>query len=130
MRNFVRTFIVVSAVAVGGITSSTARPVRVQEQSVYKPGNGVTLPVVTKRVNAVYTQQAMDARIEGTVGLEVVVKSDGMVGDVKISRSLDPTYGLDDQAVTAMKQWQFKPGTKDGKAVAVQVDVMINFTLK
>jgi len=130
MRNFVRTFIVVSAVTVGGITSSTARPVRVQEQSVYKPGNGVTLPVVTKRVNAVYTQQAMDARIEGTVGLEVVVKSDGMVGDVKISRSLDPTYGLDDQAVTAMKQWQFKPGTKDGKAVAVQVDVMINFTLK
>jgi TonB family protein len=130
MRNFVRTFIVVSAVAVGGITSSTARPVRVQEQSVYKPGNGVTLPVVTKKVNAVYTQQAMDARIEGTVGLEVVVKSDGMVGDVKISRSLDPTYGLDDQAVTAMKQWQFKPGTKDGKPVAVQVDVMINFTLK
>ena len=130
MRNFVRTFIVVSAVTVGGITSSTARPVRVQEQSVYKPGNGVTLPVVTKRVNAVYTQQAMDACIEGTVGLEVVVKSDGMVGDVKISRSLDPTYGLDDQAVTAMKQWQFKPGTKDGKAVAVQVDVMINFTLK
>jgi TonB family protein len=117
-------------VAVGGITSSTARPFRVQEQSVYKPGNGVTLPVVTKKVNAVYTQQAMDARIEGTVGLEVVVKSDGMVGDVKISRSLDPTYGLDDQAVTAMKQWQFKPGTKDGKPVAVQVDVMINFTLK
>jgi protein TonB len=130
MRNFVRTFIVVSAVAVGGITSSTARPVRLQEQSVYKPGNGVTLPVVTKQVKAVYTQQAMDARIEGTVGLEVVVKSDGMVGDVKISRSLDQTYGLDDQAVTAMKQWQFKPGTKDGKAVAVQVDVMINFTLK
>jgi periplasmic protein TonB len=130
MRNFVRTFIVVSAVAVGGITSSTARPVRFQEPSVYKPGNGVTLPVVTKKVNAVYTQQAMDAHIEGTVGLEVVVKSDGMVGDVKISRSLDPTYGLDDQAVTAMKQWQFKPGTKDGKPVAVQVDVMINFTLK
>lgn len=130
MRNFVRTFIVVSAVAVGGITSSTARPVRVQDQSVYKPGNGVTLPVVVKKVNAVYTQEAMDARIEGTVGLEVVVKSDGMVGDVKISRSLDSTYGLDDQAVKAMKQWQFKPGTKDGKAVAVQVDVMINFTLK
>lgn len=130
MRNFVRTFIVVSAVAMGGINSSTARPVRLQDQSVYKPGNGVTLPVVTKQVKAVYTQAAMDAHIEGTVGLEVVVKSDGMVGDVKITRSLDPTYGLDDQAVTAMKQWQFKPGTKEGKPVAVQVDVMINFTLK
>lgn len=124
MRNFVRAFIVISAVA---LTVPTAVA---QEQSVHKPGNGVTLPVVTKQVKAVYTQQAMDARIEGTVGLEVVVKSDGMVGDVKIARSLDPTYGLDDQAVKAMKQWQFKPGTKDGKPVAVQVDVMINFTLK
>ncbi|HEV8348308.1 MAG TPA: energy transducer TonB [Vicinamibacterales bacterium] len=124
MRSFVRTFIIISAVA---LTVPTAVA---QEQSVHKPGNGVTLPVVTKQVKAVYTQQAMDARIEGTVGLEVVVKSDGMVGDVKIARSLDPTYGLDDQAVKAMKQWQFKPGTKDGTPVAVQVDVMINFTLK
>ena len=130
MRNFVRTFIVVSAVAMGGVASSRATTPRAQEQSVYKPGNGVTLPVVTKRVNALYTQEAMNAHIEGTVGLEVVVKADGMVGDVKVTRSLDRTYGLDDQAVTAMKQWQFKPGTKDGKPVAVQVDVMINFTLK
>jgi len=101
-----------------------------QEQTVYKPGNGVTLPVVTKQVKAVYTQEAMDAHIEGTVGLEVVVLADGAVGDVKVARSLDPTYGLDQEAVKAMKQWQFKPGTKDGKAVAVQVEVEIRFTLK
>jgi hypothetical protein len=29
-----------------------------------------------------------------------------------------------------VKQWLFKPGTKDGKPVAVQVSVEINFTLK
>ena len=100
------------------------------QSEVYKPGNGVTLPVVVKQVKAVYTQEAMDAHIEGTVGLEVVVLADGGVGEVKVVRSLDPTYGLDQQAVTAIKQWQFKPGTKDGQAVAVQVDVVINFTLK
>ena len=94
-----------------------------QEQTVYKPGDGVTLPVVTKQVKAFYTQEAMDAHIEGTVGLEVVVQADGAVGEVKVARSLDPTYGLDQEAVKAMKQWQFKPGTKDGKAVAVRVDV-------
>ena len=101
-----------------------------QEQTVYKPGNGVTLPAVVKQVKADYTQEAMDAHIEGTVGLQVVVLADGAVGDVKVTQSLDPTYGLDQQAVKAIKQWQFKPGTKDGKAVAVQVDVMIRFTLK
>ena len=124
MRSFVRAFIVISAVAL------TAPSAVAQEQSVHKPGNGVTLPVVTKQVRAVYTQEAKDAHVEGTVGLEVVVTSDGMVGDVKVARSLDRTYGLDDQAVTAIRQWQFKPGTKDGKPVAVQVEIVINFTLK
>jgi periplasmic protein TonB len=118
-----RIFLGVCVLMIGGLLSA-------QERTVYKPGNGVTLPAVIKQVKAVYTQEAMDAHIEGTVGLEVVVLADGAVGEVKVARSLDPTYGLDQQAVTAMKQWQFKPGTKDGKAVAVQVDVEINFTLK
>jgi outer membrane biosynthesis protein TonB len=29
-----------------------------------------------------------------------------------------------------MKQWQFKPGTKDGKPVAVRIHVEMTFTLK
>ena len=119
MRIFLGACIVMASVMLGA-----------QEQTVYKPGNGVTLPSVVKQVKAEYTREAMDAHIEGTVGLEVVVLADGGVGDVKVSKSLDPTYGLDQQAVKAMKQWQFKPGTKDGKPVAVQVDVVINFTLK
>jgi TonB family protein len=101
-----------------------------QEQTVYKPGNDVTLPSVIRQVRAQYTQEAMDAHIEGVVVLEAVVLADGNVGDVKVVKSLDTTYGLDQQAVKALKQWLFKPGTKDGKAVAVQVDVEINFTLK
>jgi TonB family protein len=119
MRTLISACIVMASVGIGA-----------QDQTVYKPGNGVTLPAVVKQVKAEYTQEAMDAHIEGTVGLQVVVLADGAVGDVKIAQSLDPTYGLDQQAVKAIKQWQFKPGTKDGKAVAVQVDVMIRFTLK
>ena len=130
MRNFVRTFIVVSTVAIGGVTSPRALAFRTQAQSVYRPGNGVTLPVVVRDVRPEYTKEALDAHIEGTVGLEVIVKADGMVGDVKVTRSLDVMYGLDNQAVKAIKQWEFKPGTKDGKPVAVQVDVVMSFTLK
>jgi len=47
-----------------------------------------------------------------------------------VTKSLDQKYGLDDQAVTAMKKWQFKPGTKDGKPVAVRVTVEMTFKLK
>lgn len=99
-------------------------------QEVYTPGDGVSLPTVVKQAKAYYTQEAMDAHIEGTVELETVVLSDGKVGDVRVTRSLDTTYGLDQQAVKSMKQWEFKPGQKDGKPVAVRVNVNINFTLK
>jgi len=98
--------------------------------AVYKPGNGVSLPQVIKKVNPEYTKEAMAQMIEGTVGMDVVVLADGTVGDVNVTQSLDAVYGLDQEAVKAMKQWQFKPGTKDGKPVAVRVAVMMNFTLK
>jgi len=100
------------------------------QQTVYDPGNGVSLPVVTKQAKPEYTREAMDAHLEGTVGLQVVVQDDGKVGEVVVEKSLDPTYGLDQQAVKSMKQWEFKPGMKDGKPVAVRVHVNITFTLK
>ena len=71
-----------------------------------------------------------EARIEGTVLLDCVVLADGMVGDVTVSRSLDPMLGLDQEAVKATKQWKFRPGMKDGKPVAVRVQIELAFTLK
>src|SRR5687768_14381825 len=59
-------------------------------------------------------REAKEQRIEGLVEMSVVVKDDGSVGDVTVTKSLDQKYGLDDQAVIAMKKWQFRPGTKDG----------------
>ena len=102
----------------------------VQDTTIYTPGDGVSLPQPTKQVKAEYTSEAMQNRIEGKVGLDVVVLGDGAVGDVKVTESLDTVYGLDKNAVAAMKQWVFKPGMKDGKAVADRVHVMMNFSLK
>lgn len=101
-----------------------------QESTVYEPGNGVSLPQVVRQVKAEYTSEAMQNRIEGKVGLEIVVQADGKVGDIKVVESLDTIYGLDANAVKAMKQWEFKPGTKDNKPVAVRVHVQITYTLK
>ena len=47
-----------------------------------------------------------------------------------VTQSLDKEYGLDTQAVEAARQWLFKPGTKDGKPVAVRVALEMTFTLK
>jgi periplasmic protein TonB len=112
------------------IALTLAAFVGVQDSPVYDPGNGVSLPQVVKQVKAEYTSEAMQNRIEGKVGLETVVLSDGRVGDVTVVESLDTIYGLDANAVKAMKQWEFKPGAKDGKPVAVRVHVQMNYTLK
>ena len=98
--------------------------------AIYTPGDGVSLPQVTKQVRAEHTQEAKDNRIAGRVGLDAVVLSDGKVGDVKVTSSLDTIYGLDANAVKAMKQWEFKPGMKDGKPVAVRIFVEMTFTLR
>jgi periplasmic protein TonB len=101
------------------------------QPTVYKAGDdGVTLPRVVKEERPQYTSEAMERRIEGKVRLGAVVHADGSVGDVNVERSLDAVYGLDDNAVKAMKRWTFKPGTKDGKPVAVAIWVEMAFTLK
>ena len=109
----------------------TATLASVSAQEVFTTkDDGVTLPTVERSVKASYTPAAMEARIEGMVLLEAVVLADGKVGDVTVTRSLDMEYGLDTQAVESVKQWLFKPGTKDGKAVAVRVAIEMTFALK
>jgi len=102
----------------------------IRAQQVYEPSDGVTLPAVVKSVKPQYTQEAMAQRIQGTALLECVVRADGSVERVHIVESLDSMYGLDEQAMNALSQWQFRAGTRDGKAVAVHVKVEMSFTLK
>jgi TonB family protein len=97
---------------------------------VYRPGNGVTLPVVLKEVKPQYTSDAMRAKVQGTVLLECVVKPDGQVGEVKVVRSLDSTFGLDLEAMKAARNWRFRPGMRQGEPVAVLVTIELTFTLR
>ena len=112
------------------IALATGTPAAQDAAHVYDPGNGITLPVVVRQVQAHYTPAAMTARLEGTVVLQSVVLADGTVGDVRVVQSLDVEHGLDDQAITAMKQWIFKPGQRDGKPVAVRIHCEMTFTLR
>jgi len=93
-------------------------------------GDVTTLPVPIHEERPQYTPAALEAKIQGNVLLKAVVMADGSVGDVTVVQSLDQMYGLDQQAVQAMKLWTFKPGTKDGQPVRVAVDVQMTFTLK
>ena len=99
------------------------------QAEVYKVGQeGVTAPVVVRDVRPQYTEDAKARRVQGSVEVAAVVLSDGTVGDVRVTKSLDTE--LDQQAVKAAKQWTFKPGTKDGKPVDVEVTIELTFTVR
>ena len=49
-----------------------------------RPGNGVTAPQLVRDAKPQYTAAALKERVEGSVWLELLVKEDGLVGDVKV----------------------------------------------
>lgn len=99
---------------------------------VYLPGNGVTDPVLVHEVKPNYTAGALRAKLQGTVELQAVVRADGIVDprSIRIVRSLDPIFGLDREAVEAVKAWRFTPALRKGAPVAALVAVEIAFRLR
>ncbi len=96
----------------------------------YREGNGVSSPVVIREVKPNYTGEAMRARIQGLVTMEAIVMPDGSVGNVHIIKSLDTTFGLDQEAIATIKKWRFKPGMLRGQPVPVQIVIEMSFTLR
>jgi periplasmic protein TonB len=94
----------------------------------YRPGAGIEPPSLLREVKASYTDDARRRGIEGEVHLEIVVRRDGSVGDVRVLRGLD--RGLDQRAIDAVRQWRFAPAKRRGAAVDVIVDVAIDFKLR
>jgi len=99
---------------------------------VFGVGSGVISPVLTREVKPSYTGEAMRAKVQGVVDMEAVVLPDGSVdpGSIRITRSLDSTFGLDQQAIVAVQQWRFRPGTFKGQPVAVRVNIELAFRLR
>jgi len=96
----------------------------------FQPGNGVTTPRLLHEEKPQYTSEAMRAKVQGTVWVSCVVKTDGTVGEVQVVRSLDPTFGLDQEAVRAARKWRFEPGRRLGEAVPVLITIELTFTLR
>ena len=90
-------------------------------------GGGIRVPTKIKDVRPVYPPDALDARIQGVVIIEVTVDTDGRVADTKVLRSIPQ---LDEAAVTAVRQWEFTSTSLNGVPVPVIMTVTVNFTLQ
>jgi protein TonB len=94
---------------------------------VFRVGGGVSAPRALYTPDPEYSEEARKAKYQGTVVLWLIVDPNGRPRDVKVARSLG--MGLDQKAIEAVRNWKFEPAEKDGKPVAVQINVEVNFRL-
>ena len=93
--------------------------------AAYHVGAGVTAPVLLYKREPEYTEEARQAKYSGSVLLYVEVDPSGKATNIRVQHSLG--LGLDEKAIEAVKQWKFKPGTKDGNPVTVAATIEVNF---
>jgi TonB family protein len=91
---------------------------------VYRVGGGIDSP---RRLDvAQYPPEAMAVGVQGIVQVEVVINEEGHVAQAKVTRSIP---FLDEAALTAVREWRFKPTMVNGQPVPVRTTLMVNFTL-
>jgi len=92
---------------------------------------GVEPPVFTKKVQPNYPDRAIKVKIQGYVILEAILRKNGSVDDVKVLRGLGKgKFGFEDEAINALKQWQFLPGKVNDRPADVRMTLKIDFVLQ
>lgn len=94
----------------------------------YRPGSGITPPSLQREVKPVYTEEGRRRSVEGDVVMEVVVRADGTIGNVRVLQGLGS--GLDQRAIDAVRQWRFVPARRYGTPVDVLVEIAVEFRLR
>jgi TonB family protein len=85
-----------------------------------------TPPRALHTVRPEYPREAFEKRIEGTVLIEALVDSDGVIARCRVIQSVP---GLDAAALAAARQWRFRPAVKDGKPVATIIHMPVQFSI-
>jgi protein TonB len=94
---------------------------------VFKVGGGISAPQPVSTPDPEYTEQARQAKTQGTCVLWLIVDDQGNPRDIRVVHGLG--NGLDAKAIEAVKQWHFQPAMKDGRPVNVQISVEVGFRL-
>ena len=105
--------------------SLSAQNSSISDPPIFRLGPGISAPFVIAKAMPEYSDEARLAKLEGSVLLSLVIDADGRPHDVQVVRSLG--LGLNERAAESVRHWQFKPGVKNGIAVAVQVNEEVFF---
>lgn len=87
----------------------------------------VTAPRVIAHKDPEYSEEALKARIQGSIDLSLVVDEKGDPQDLTVEIPLGAA--LDAKAIEAVRAWRFQPGQKNGVPVSVRAIVQVNMRL-
>ena len=87
-------------------------------------------PQILQRIHPNYPDFAKRLGIQGTVVLDVEILIDGTIGAIEVFQSLNSgPGGLDEAAIEAVRQWQYRPATNGGNPVACWIKQPILFSI-
>ncbi|HEY2170633.1 MAG TPA: energy transducer TonB [Candidatus Angelobacter sp.] len=95
--------------------------------NIYSPGDGVSIPRAIYSPEPEFSEEARRSKYQGEVTLLATITADGRTRDLLVVRSLG--MGLDEKAIEAVRTWRFEPARKDGRPVAVQMNIIVSFHL-
>jgi TonB family protein len=108
--------------------ASAGPPANSQEgRAIYRVGGGITAPRPVKAPDPAYSAEAQIRDVNGAVILWAVISAEGKPAEICVVQPLG--YGLDENAIEAVRQWRFEPARKEGVPVPVQINIEINFRL-
>jgi TonB family protein len=94
---------------------------------IYSAGDGVSIPRAIYSPEPEFSEEARRSKYQGEVTMLATIGADGRPRDLLVVRSLG--MGLDEKALEAVRTWRFEPGKKDGRPVAVQMNIIVSFHL-
>lgn len=115
------------AVAGSGFASFDANFDAVAEIKLFEIADLDKIPVALSTVQPVHPFDLKKSGVEGSATVMFVVDDQGNVRDAKAINSTHPEFGA--TTVSAVRNWKFQPGMKDGKPVNTIVRQRVSFTL-
>jgi protein TonB len=111
---------------IGGIVNSTAAiPKQVVPQRI-RVSSGVSTGLLIRKVTPNYPPLAKQARIQGAVVLQAEISKEGTIQNLQL---ISGHPMLAPAAIEAVRQWRYKPYLLNGEPVAVETQVVVNFSL-
>jgi TonB family protein len=99
-----------------------------EDTKPFQPKPKLSSPVPVEKVDPEYPPDAIKAHIQGEVVLYAIIRKDGSVDSIQVVRGIDPA--LDRNAIAALAQWKFRPGTIAGTPVDLEAVIHIPFEYK